>query len=255
MDRKQTKRKKAKFSDVISIVAHQLKTPISVLYGYLEVLASEELGKLNKKQKEYLLDARKNVEVISNIVKDLLDVSKIEEGKYKLNPQQVNLVKICEEVIASFASWARASNCEIVFKKPSVDVKAYVDPSKIRYVIENLISNAITYKSLGPARVEIGITKKGNNILFSCKDNGIGISKTDAAKIFSKFYRSEEAVILNPSGTGLGLYISKAIVELSGGKIWFRRNRDKGTTFYFTVPATHYVRKKKAKTKNIDDRG
>lgn len=248
------KSRKAKLSDVISIVAHQLKTPISVLYGYLEVLVSEELGKLNKKQKEYLLDARKNVELISSIVNDLLDVSKIEEGEYQLNPQVVDLAKICEEVVSSFASWARASNCEIIFKKSSLNVEAYVDPSKIRYVIENLVSNAITYKSLGPARVEIKIEKKGNKILFSCKDNGIGISKTDAEKIFSKFYRSEKAIVLNPSGTGLGLYISKAIVKLSGGRIWFRKNKDKGTTFYFTVPAVYYASKKKTKSKDTNDR-
>jgi len=228
--------KKARVSDAVSIVAHQLKNPISVLYGYLEVLLSEEIGKLNKKQKEYLTDALKNVEVISKIVKDLLDVSRIEEGKYEIKPRETDLVKICREVINSLSSWAKASNCEIVFKKPAKLPKVYVDSSKIYYVIENLISNAIMYKSSGPAQVVIELKRKGNKVLFSCKDNGIGIPKKDFKKVFSKFYRSEEAVVLNPSGTGLGLYISKAIIQLNGGEIWFERNKDKGMTFYFTLP-------------------
>ena len=228
--------KKARVSDTISIVAHQLKNPISVLYGYLEVLASEDLGKLNKKQKEYLLDALKNVEAMSNIVKDLLDVSKIEKGKYKIKPQVVDLGKICKEIIKNLSSWARASNCEIVFSAPAKLPNVYVDPSKIRYVIENLISNAVMYKSSGPAKVEVKLKKRKDKVLFMCKDNGIGISKKDVDKIFSKFFRSEEAVMLNPAGTGLGLYISKAIIRLNGGEIWFEKNKNKGMTFYFTLP-------------------
>lgn len=228
--------KKARVSDTISIVAHQLKNPISVLHGYLEVLASEELGKLNKKQKEYLSDALKNVEVISEIIKDLLDVSRIEEGKYKIKPKVVDLKKICKEIIKSFSPWARASNCEIVFNASPKLPNVYVDPSKIRYVVGNLISNAVMYKPPGPAKVEVELKKKDNKVVFICKDNGIGISKKDFSKIFSKFFRSEEAITLNPSGTGLGLYISKAIIKLSGGEIWFKKNRNKGMTFYFTLP-------------------
>lgn len=234
-----SKSKKVKISEPVSIVAHQLKNPISVLYGYLEVLISEEIGKVNKKQKEYLADALKNVEAMSKIVKDILDVSKIEGGKYEIKPQSTDLIKISQKIISDFSSWAKASNCKIIFNKPKKLPLAYVDSSKIRYVIENLISNAIIYKSPGPGKIEIGFKKKGNKVLFICKDNGINIPKKDFKKVFSKFYRSEEAISLNPSGTGLGLYISKAIVGLNGGKIWFEKNKDRGMTFYFTLPIAY----------------
>lgn len=231
-----SKPKKTKIFEPVSIVAHQLKNPISVLYGYLEVLISEEIGKINKKQKEYLTDALKNVEAMSRIVKDILDVSRIEEGKYQIKPRPTDLVKTTQKIIKDFSSWVKASNCKIIFGKPKRLPLVQVDPSKIYYVIENLISNAITYKSPGPGKIEIGFKKKGSRILFFCKDNGIGIPRKDFKKVFSKFYKSEEAISLYPAGTGLGLYISKAIIELNQGKIWFEKNKDKGMTFYFTLP-------------------
>jgi len=228
--------KKTKISEPVSIVAHQLKNPISVLNGYLEVLISEEIGKINEKQKEYLADALENLEAMSKIVKDILDVSKIEGGKYKVKPQAADLTKITQKIIDDLSSWTKASNCKIVFNKNKDLPLVLVDTAKVQYVIKNLISNSVTYKSPGPGRIEIGLKQKGNNILFSCKDDGIGIPKKDFKKVFSKFYRSEEAISLYPAGTGLGLYINKAIIELNKGKIWFEKNMDEGMTFYFSLP-------------------
>lgn len=229
---------KRKIAEPAAIIAHQLKNPISVLYCYLEVLMSEEIGKLNEKQKEYLNDALKNVELMSKMVKDILDVSRIEEGEYKIKPQYIDLIKIIDQIVKDFSYWAKASNCEIVFKKPKDVPMIYVDSAKIHYVIENLISNAIFYKTSGPGKIEIIIEGKNKKVLFSCKDNGVGIPSKDFNKVFSKFYRSETAINLYPNGTGLGLYISKAIIKLSGGEIWFKNNKDKGTTFYFSLPIT-----------------
>ncbi len=227
---------KPKMAEVISIVAHQLKTPLSVIKGYLEVLLSEDLGKVNKKQKEYLSDALKNVGRMARIVNYLLDVSRTEEGKFELKLEKVSLEKIVEEIINNFSSWIRASNCRIYLKKPKKIPRVLVDPLKIRQVIENLISNAVKYKRPGEGKVEITLEVKGKNLLFSCRDNGIGIPKEDSKKVFTKFYRSERAMESDPSGTGLGLYINKAIINLAGGKIWFKRNKDSGVTFYFTLP-------------------
>jgi signal transduction histidine kinase len=229
--------KKTKISEPGSILAHQLKNPISVLNGYLEMLISEELGELNDKQKEYLADAIENVKTMSKTVNDILNVSKIEEGHYKLKPKSVELAKVVQDVIDELLPWIKASNVEIDFKKPEKKLKAFVDPVKIRYVIENIISNSVRYKGPGTGHTEIKIEEKDGKVLFSCKDKGIGIPKKDADKMFSKYYRSEDAVNLYPAGTGLGLYISKAIIELSDGKIWFENNKGKGMTFYFSLPA------------------
>lgn len=226
-----------RLSEPISIVAHQLKSPISVIKAYLEVLLSQDIGELNEKQREYLRDSLENVQRIRAIVRDILDVSKIEEKKYDMKPEVVDLEKITETVADYFFSVAKASNCEVLFIKPAEPALANVDPIKIEEVIENFISNAIKYKSPGRGRVEVELKKNGDKVIFSCKDNGIGIPEKDFKKVFSKFYRSGEALESDPSGTGLGLYINKAIIELSRGKIWFEKNRDAGMTFYFSLPA------------------
>lgn len=227
---------KPKISGVVSIVAHQLKNPISVLKAYLEALLSEDFGTLNKKQKEYLRDSIENIKRMSKTVDHLLDVSRIEEKKYELKKEKFSLEKITREVVKDFSDWASASNVKIFLKFEKNLPKVKSDPFRIRQVIENLISNAIKYKNPGPTKIEIELKKKGRKILFSCKDNGIGIPKKDFKKVFTKFYRSEEAMEIDPSGSGLGLFINKAIVELSGGKIWFKKNKKRGMTFYFTLP-------------------
>ena len=225
-----------KMAEVVSIVAHQLKNPLSVLKGYLEVLLTEDFGKINEKQKEYLSDALENIRRMTRIVDYLLDVSRIEEGRYELKLEKTSLERISQEVIKDFSSWAEASNCQLTLKKPKELPQVLVDPLKIRQVIENLISNALKFKSTGRGKIEITLEERGKEVLFSCRDNGVGIPEKDFKKVFSKFYRSEEAMELDPGGTGLGLYINKAIIELSKSKIWFKRNKDFGMTFYFTLP-------------------
>lgn len=227
---------KPKIAEAVSIVAHQLKNPISIIKGYLEVLASEDLGKVNEKQKEYLQDSIENVKRMSKIVSYLLDISKIEEGKYQLKQERFSFVDIIKGVIKDLAIWAQASNSELIFEQAEDLPDAFSDPGKMREVVENLISNSLKYHTPGAGKITISLKKKGKFLLFSCQDEGIGISKEDSKKVFSKFYRSEKALELDPSGTGLGLHINKAIVELSGGKIWYEQNKGSGITFYFTVP-------------------
>lgn len=228
--------KKPKITEIVSIAAHQLKTPISVIKGYLEALISGDCGEINSFQKEYLSDALENVKKASGFIENLLDVSRIEEEKFKVKLKPVALEEIIEKALADFSAWIEASNCEVEFKKPEKLPKVLTDPIKIRQVIQNLIFNAVKYKKAGRGKVKIILEPKGKKILFICKDNGIGIPKKDFKKVFTKFYRSEEAMELDPSGSGLGLYINKAIIELSRGKIWFSKNKDFGMTFYFSLP-------------------
>jgi len=230
-------RKKYKIAEAISIIAHQLKNPIAILKGYLEALISGDRGEINPAQKEYLSDALSNVTRMSKTIDNLIEVSMIEEGKYKLNLKLGALEEIAFEVLADFFHWATASNCKIIFKKPKKLPLVLADPIKIRQVIENFLSNAIKY-NLGPGIIELSISleKKKKEVIFYCKDNGIGIPEEDFKKVFTKFYRSEKAMEIDPSGSGLGLYINKAIVELSGGKIWFFKNKKRGMTFCFSLP-------------------
>lgn len=231
------KPQKTKITDVVSIIAHQLKSPLSVIKGYLEALISGECGKTNPLQKEYLADALENVERMKENIDDFLVVQRIEEGRYRVDLRPIALEEIIFKVLADFSPWARALNCQILFRKPEKLPRAIGDPRGIREVIENLISNAMKY-SRGKGLVEISIVlkEKDKKLAFSCKDNGIGIPKKDFKKVFSKFYRSEKAMETDPSGAGLGLYINKAIIELCGGKFWFSKNKGFGMTFYFSLP-------------------
>jgi len=227
--------KEHKLSEVISIVSHQFKTPLSVIKGYLEVLIAKDLGKINSKQEEYLKNAMQNTLRMIELVKDLLDVSRIEQGKLDFKIKSSNIEEITKKIIKEFSSFIIAKNCTIHFKSLNKVPIIKIDPLKIEQVIFNLISNAIKYNKR-KGRIDIYLEKKGNNVIFRCNDSGIGISKTNRSKVFNKFHRSEKAIMLATGGSGLGLFIAKAIIEQSNGNIWFRSKEGKGSSFCFSLP-------------------
>lgn len=233
---KRTKSTKPRLYSSISIAAHQLKNPISVIKSYVEVLLSEEVGKINDKQREYLNDTTENILKMIEIVKDHLEVSKIEENQFNILLQKTNIITITQEVIKDNKHWVEAHGSKIVFHKPTKNFFVITDASKIREVIEILIINAMKYKPPGKGKIEIWIKKKNNRAVFICRDSGIGILKRDFKNIFRKYYRSEKAAQIDSRGTGLGLYISQAIIEKSKGRIWFTQNETHGVTFYFSLP-------------------
>lgn len=229
--------KRPKITEAVSIIAHQLKSPLSVIKGYLDSLISGDCGKINDLQREYLSDALENIERMKKNIDNLLLCQRIEEGKLEVVKKPISLEKITFEVLKNFSLWAQALNCQLLFKKTKRLPKVLADPKGIREVIENLISNAMKYnRGKGKVEVSISLKKRNKKIIFSCKDNGIGIPKKDFKKVFTKFYRSERAMELDPSGSGLGLFINKAMIEACGGKIWFKKNKGYGMTFYFSLP-------------------
>jgi len=224
-----------KITETVSIIAHQLKSPLSAIKGYLEALISGECGKINSFQREYLSDSLENVKRMKRNIDDLLVVKRIEEGKFKIIAKPISLGEITFNVLKDFSLWAQALNCKLLFKRPKKLPQVLSEPQVIRGVVENLISNAIKY-TRGRGRVEVSIFPKDKMLIFSCQDNGIGIPEEDFDKVFTKFYRAEKAVEIDPSGTGLGLYINKIVLESSRGKIWFSKNKRSGMTFYFSLP-------------------
>ncbi|MBI2052829.1 MAG: hypothetical protein HYT34_01125 [Candidatus Ryanbacteria bacterium] len=227
----------SKITETTSVIAHQLKTPLSGIKSSLEVLLSEDLGSLTRQQREYLELTLASTEKMIFLVKNLLDAARIDEKRLQLNVSNADLVDIVKGVVEDFLTLARAKNSTIVFKVVGEIPFLTIDAIKIQQVINNILYNAIRYNK-GKGLITVILKHEGKFIKFSCQDSGIGISDTEKKKVFSKFYRSPRVVELATEGSGLGLFIAKAIIEQSGGKIWFESNEGEGSTFYFTLPVT-----------------
>ncbi len=222
-------------SEFISVVSHQLRSPLSNLRWAIELLMSGRLGRIEEKQTEYFRILKENSARMEELVSDLLIVSRIETAKLPLKKAEFPLENLVRELIKEFEPFAQASNVKVELKSEEDLPKILADPSQIRLVVENLLDNAIRYiKDRG--KVLIKLEKKGPNLYFEIKDNGVGIPKEDQKYIFQKFFRAGNILRYQTQGSGLGLYITKAIIERSGGKIGFKSEENKGSTFWFTLP-------------------
>jgi signal transduction histidine kinase len=222
-------------SEFISIVSHQLRAPLSNLAWAIELLMSGRLGKIEEQQIEYFKILKENSDRMKGLVKDLLIVSRIESARFSLKKEEFSLEELTREIIKEFEPFAKASNCEIEFSFEENLPKIYGDRYQIRQVIENLLDNAIRYTK-GKGKVKIRIKKEKKFVCFEIEDNGVGIPKEDQKFIFQKFFRASNVLKYKTQGTGLGLYISKAIIERSGGKIGFKSKEGVGSTFWFKLP-------------------
>ena len=224
-------------SEFVSIVSHQLRSPLSNLRWALELLMSGKLGKIEEKQTEYFKIIKENSNRMTELIKDLLIVSRIETAKLLIKKMEFSLEDLVKELIKELTPFALASNLEIKFRAKENLPKIFADQSQIRLVIENFLDNAIRYiKGIGV--VEIKIESQEKNIYFEIKDTGVGIPKEEQKYIFQKFFRSENVLRYQTQGSGLGLYISKAIIEKLGGEIGFKSQGGIGSTFWFTLPLT-----------------
>jgi len=224
-------------SEFISITSHQLRTPLSSIRWYMEMLLAEDAGKLNEIQKDFTNEAYQSTKKAVELINNLLDVSRIEGGGIKYIKKQVQLEGVIEEAISDVSAFAIASNIKIVkdFKEEKFPFLS-IDAQKIYQVIQNLIVNAISY-SKGKGKVVVSLEKKDNNLVFSCTDSGIGIPKDEQKNIFKKFQRGTNAVNTGVQGSGIGLYICKIFTEQMGGKIWFESEGEgRGATFYVSFP-------------------
>jgi len=219
-------------SEFVKIVSHQLRSPITNVSWAIDSLMSGGLGRIQKSQLEYFKILKENSSRMKELIKDLLITSRIEEGALPIRKEKVSLVKIVESLISEFKPFALASNVKVEFDFDKNLPEIFTDSHQIKVVIENLLDNAIRYiKRKG--KVKIHLEKKENDIYFRIEDNGIGIPEEDQKYIFQKFFRSKSE---EKQGTGLGLFLTKSIIERLGGKIWFESEEGKSTTFWFNFP-------------------
>jgi PAS domain S-box-containing protein len=224
-------------TNFISIASHQLRTPLTAIRWLSELLIKESKGILPPQQESYVEDIHQSAGRMVTLVNALLNVSRIESGRVKIAPQKVQLTSIVQEVIKELDMATRASRCEITVKKPRKPLpKISADRDLLRQVIQNLLTNAIRYSRPNVCQIAVKLGMNKTDLLLEVSDNGIGIPEEAKHKIFEKFYRAANAAKSQTEGTGLGLYITKMVVEMAGGTIHFDSTEGIGTTFYVTIP-------------------
>ena len=231
-------------SEFVSFVAHELKNPMTSIKGYTELLAAGSVGTINEMQSNFLSTIRSNVERMSALVSDLNDNAKIEAGRLRLEYKPVDVPDVVEDVIRSTKRQVDDKRQSVELRLPEKLPPVWADRIRVGQVLTNLVSNAHKYTPEG-GKIVVGAESTSNQwdsggakqvVHLWVKDDGIGISVEDQAKIFQKFFRSDDSKAREAPGTGLGLNITKSLVEMQGGRIWFDSEYRKGTTFHFTVP-------------------
>jgi len=242
--RKEVDKAKTEF---VSLASHQLRTPLSAIRWYSEMLLSNSAGALSDKQHKYLQEIYDANKRMIELVGALLNVSRIDLGTFTMEPEWTQLPELIETAISELAPKIEKRNITINKQYGSVP-DVHVDPKLTRIVFQNLLSNAVKYTPEGGS-ITITLEKQDDTIAFSVADTGYGIPQEQQDEIFTKLFRADNAQEIDPGGTGLGLYIVKAVVEKSGGSIWFESEEGKGTTFYGILPIDGAPRK--AGTKEI----
>lgn len=231
-------------SEFVSFVAHELKNPMTSIKGYSELLAGGKVGPINEMQTNFLSTIHSNVERMNTLVSDLNDNSKIEAGRLRLDYKAIAVSDVLEEVIRSTNRQLENKNQIIELKMEENLPKVWADYIRVGQVLTNLISNAHKYTPEN-GKLVVGAEASSNQwdpegapqvVHIWVKDNGIGINAEDQQKIFTKFFRADDEKAREAPGTGLGLNITKSLIEMQGGKIWFESEFREGTTFHFTIP-------------------
>jgi signal transduction histidine kinase len=228
-------------TEFVSIVSHELKIPMTSIKGYSDLMISGATGALNDNQANFLKTIRSNVNRMATLVSDLADISRIESGNLRLEPAPVKVQDVIEDVINLSRNAIEQKQQTLRLDIPADLLPVFYDRNRLSQIMTNLISNANKYTQDGgeiivSAKTIMDNTKGGYVAQISVKDNGLGMTPEDQEKLFSKFFRSSDEKVREAPGTGLGLNITKNLIELQGGAIWFESEYRKGTTFHFTAP-------------------
>jgi len=233
-------------TEFVSLASHQLKTPLSAVNWYAEMLLDGDAGPINERQKEFLNEIAKGNQRMVKLVNSLLNVSRIDMGALSIIPELVDLCEVTDSVIGEQKFAIEAKEQKIIKNYSQGLPKINLDLSLIRIVLQNVISNAIKY-TREQGQIEITMKTQGVNMMIEVKDNGYGIPKKEQPQIFGKLFRADNVKSKKVEGTGLGLYVAKAVVEAFGGKIWFESTENKGTSFFITLPLAGVAKKEGSK--------
>lgn len=226
--------------EFITMASHQLRTPLTSVKGYLSMVLEGDVGKLNKQQKEMLTQSYISSQRMVYLISDLLNLSRLNTGKFVIELTPVDLCEIVQLEIDQLRETAKSRGVGLLFDPPENLPRLMLDETKIHQVVMNLIDNAIYYTPSG-GEVVISLRETPSAIEFRVVDNGIGVPKDVQHKLFTKFYRAQNAVAARPDGTGLGLFMAKKVIVAQGGAIIFESEVGKGSTFGFRFARAHHV--------------
>lgn len=224
-------------SAFVSIAAHELRTPLASISGYVEMLLDGDADPLTKRQSEYLQIVQDSARRLLAITQDLLDLTRIETGRIELVLQPTDLVSLIESVGAEYAPMIESKAQRLTLRAAAGLPCALCDRTRAAQVIGNLISNASKYTSPGGI-ITVSLTPAAEEgfLQVAVTDTGVGIAAADQARVFEQFFRASSAARTGASGAGLGLYIVRSLVELHGGRTWLESQPDVGSTFFVTFP-------------------
>jgi two-component system CheB/CheR fusion protein len=234
VDITESKRDEIRKNDFIAMASHELKTPLTSLKAYLQLLEVKLAGSNDPFINTALIKSGNQVNKMTALIHSFLDISKLEPGKLKLNRKVFDINKLIEEIVSESRLVSTSHN--LLFT-PADEINVNADREKTGQVIGNFISNAVKYSPKG-SKITLQSEVKDGNIQVSVTDEGIGIKLKDQQKIFQRFYRAEEEELKTVSGFGIGLYLSSEIIQRHKGKIWVTSEEGKGSTFYFSLPLT-----------------
>lgn len=236
---KQAEREQAEF---ISTASHEMRTPVATIEGYLGLSLNAATATVDARAQSYLTKAQESVRHLGQLFQDLLDISKVEDGRLKNNPKVVDLVAFADEIVGTFQDRAKAKNLVLLFK-PSIHNEIIrklnpvyyvdVDNDHLREVLSNLVENAIKYTMKG--NVTVDITGDAEKVTLSVHDTGLGIPPEDIPHLFQKFYRVDNTETRDIGGTGLGLYLCRRLVEAMRGRLWVESQAGEGSTFFVSL--------------------
>lgn len=224
-------------TEFVSLASHQLRTPLTSVSWYTEMLLSGDAGRLSREQKKYLKEVYSGNKRMIALVNALLNVSRLELGTFAIEPKQVDVIALAKSAIQEQKQLIRVKKITLSSVYPQKPLIAQADEKLLYIVLQNLLSNAIKYTPReGFITFELTRDEKKNNYLLTFSDTGYGIPKHQQARIFSKLFRADNIIDKEIEGTGLGLYIVKSILDRAGGKIWFKSKENKGSTFFVSLP-------------------
>lgn len=223
-------------NEFLSLASHQLRTPLTAIKWRLEMLRGKSFEQLAPEQKTYIKDIDTSNERMIELVNSLLNISRIESGKLIIDPKMTSLEELMLSALDDLEIKIKEKNIKLRLSFQTNIYDVCVDRRLMSNVFMNLLSNATKYTP-NEGNIEISIYTEGDNIITKIADSGYGIPEDDQPKIFEKFFRAKNVSRVETEGTGLGLYLVKAVVEASGGKVWFESEENKGTTFYVSMSA------------------